>query len=138
MIRTARVVAMAAVMSLGACTAPTGPTEGRVEIGPWGGDRLRLEVTPAGATTEFDCAHGTIDEPLVADRNGRFSAAGTHTFEHGGPIRDDEMPNRHPARYEGRATGDTLQLTITVTDTSQVLGTYTLMRGSAPRLVRCL
>ena len=138
MIRTARVAAIAAVVSLGACTAPTGPTEGRVEIGTWGGEHLRLEVTQAGATTEFDCAHGTIDEPLVADRNGRFSAAGTHTFDHGGPIRNDEVPNRHPARYEGQAIGDTLQLTITVTDTSQVLGSFILMRGSVSRLLKCL
>jgi hypothetical protein len=135
---TARVVVVAALASLVACSAPTSPTEGRVEIGAWGGDHLRVDVTPGGATTEYDCAHGTIDEPLVADRNGRFSASGTHTFDHGGPVRIDEVPNRHPARYDGRVTGDTLQLTVTVTDTPQVLGSFTLTRGVAPRLLKCL
>jgi len=136
--RTAQVAIVVALASLMACSGPTGPTEGRVDVGPWSGEHLRVDVTPAGATTEYDCAHGTIDEPLVADRTGRFSAAGTHTFDHGGPIRIDEVPNRHPARYDGRVTGDTLQLTVTVTDTVQVLGSFTLTRGAVSRLLKCL
>jgi hypothetical protein len=136
---TARVImVVVALASLAACGAPTGPTEGRVEIGPWGGEHLRVDVTPLGGTTEYDCAHGTIDEALVADRDGRFSASGTHTFEHGGPIRNDELPNRHPARYDGRVTGDTLQLTVTVTDTQQIIGSFMLSRAAAPRLLKCL
>src|SRR6266852_1630556 len=113
---TPRVVIVVALASLVACSGPTGPTDGRVEIGVWSGEHLRVDVTAGGGTTEYDCAHGTIDEPLVAQRDGRFSATGTHTFDHGGPIRNDEVPNRHPARYDGRVTGDTLQLTVTVTD----------------------
>src|ERR1700737_2700187 len=119
MSRTARVVTIATVALLMACSGPTAPSDGRVAIGAWGGDHLRVDVTPDGGTAEYDCAHGTIDEPLVADRSGRFSASGTHTFDHGGPVRIDEVPNRHPARYDGRVTGDTLQLTVTVTDTAQ-------------------
>ena len=135
---TARVVIVAALASIVACSAPTGPTDGRVEIGVWSGEHLRVDVTPGGGTTEYDCAHGTIDEPLVAERDGRFSARGTHTFDHGGPIRTDEVPNRHPARYDGRVTGNTLQLTVTVTDTQQVLGSFRLTRGAASRLLKCL
>jgi len=127
-----------ALVSLAACGAPTGPTQGRVEIGPWGGEHARIDITPRGGTTEYDCAHGTIDQALIADRDGRFAASGTHSFEHGGPIRDDEVPNRHPARYDGRVTGDTLELTVTVTDTQQIIGPFTLTRGAASRLVRCL
>jgi hypothetical protein len=135
---TARVMMVVALASLVACGAPTGPTEGRVETGPWGGEHLRVDVTPRGGTTEYDCAHGTIDEALVAVRDGGFSANGTHTFEHGGPIRSDELPNRHPARYEGRVTGDTLQLTVIVTDMQLIVGAFTLTRGAAPRLLKCL
>jgi len=138
MSRTARVVAVSAFASIVACSSPTSPTEGRVEVGVWGAEHLRVDVTPGGGTTEYDCAHGTIDEPLVADRNGRFSANGTHTFDHGGPIRDGEVPNRHPARYDGRVTGDTLELAVTVTDTLQVIGSFTLTRGAATRLLKCL
>ena len=135
---TARVVAVVALASLVTCGGPAGPTGGQVEIGSWGGDHVRLDITPRGGTAEYDCAHGTIDEALVADRDGRFSASGTHTFEHGGPIRDDEMPNRHPARYDGRVTSEKLQLTVTVTDTQQIIGPFTLTRGATSRLVRCL
>lgn len=128
----------AALLAVAACRTPAGANDGRVDAGAWGGDHIRLDVTADGATTEYDCAHGTIDEPLVLDRNSRFSVAGTHTFEHGGPVRLDEPPNRHPARYDGRLSGDTLQLTVTVTDTQQGTGTFTVTRGVAPRLVKCL
>jgi hypothetical protein len=124
--------------SLLACSAPTSPNEGRVAIGAWDGDHLRVDVTSGGGTTEYDCAHGSIDEPLVADRDGRFSASGTHTFEHGGPIRVDEVPNRHPARYDGRVVGDMLQLTVTVTDTQQLVGSFAVTRAGVPRLAKCL
>ena len=137
-IGTARVVTVVALALLAGCGGPSRPTEGQVEIGSWGGDHVRLDITERGGTTEYDCAHGTIDEALVVDRDGRFSASGTHTFEHGGPVRDDEMLNRHPARYDGRVTGDKLQLTVTVTDTPQIIGPFTLTRGATTRLVRCL
>jgi hypothetical protein len=104
----------------------------------WGGTSIRLDVTSQGATIEYDCAHGSIDEPLVADRDGRFIVSGTHVREHGGPIRQDEPPDRHPARYEGRLTGETMRLTITLTDLQQGIGTFTLTRGATGRLLKCL
>lgn len=132
------VAVMLAGAALGGCGAPTAADEGRIAPGTWAGDHLRLDVSLGGAIAEYACAHGTIDEPLVPDRAGHFSASGTHTFEHGGPIRVDEPPNRHPARYEGRVVGDRLQLTITVTDTQQMVGDFTVIFGAASRLVKCL
>jgi hypothetical protein len=129
---------LVALVCAPACSTSTAPTAGRVAVGTWGAEHLRLDLTDAGGTAEYDCAHGTIDEPLTTDRDGRFSAAGTHTFEHGGPIRIDDPPNRHPARYDGRVVGDTLQVTVTVTDTRQVIGTFTVTRGAAARIVKCL
>jgi hypothetical protein len=110
----------------------------RVATGAWGGTSIRLEVTAQGATIEYDCAHGTIDEPLVTDRDGRFTASGTHVREHGGPIRQDEQPDRHPARYQGQLTGDTLRLIVMLTDLQQNVGTFTLMRGVTGRVFKCL
>jgi hypothetical protein len=120
-----------------ACRNPIGGDD-RVAAGMWGGTSIRLDVMPQGAAIEYDCAHGTIDEPLVADRDGRFTLSGTHVREHGGPIRQDEQPDRHPARYEGRLTGETMRLTVTLTDLQQVIGTFTLTRGAGGRLVKCL
>jgi hypothetical protein len=109
-----------------------------VAAGVWGGTGIRLDVTERGAAIEYDCAHGTIDEPLVVDRAGRISAQGTHVREHGGPIREDEPADRHPARYSGQLDRDTLQLTVTLTDTRQELGSFKVTRGSPGRLLKCL
>ena len=110
----------------------------RVPSGIWGGDRVQLNVTEQGGTTEYDCAHGTIDQPLEIDRNGRFAATGTHVFEHAGPVRSDEPVDSHPAKYEGRIAGDRLALTVTLTDTHDDVGMFSLRRDVAPRLHKCM
>ena len=130
--------ALVAIACLVSCGAPTGADQPTVAIGSWAGDHIRLDVAAAGAVIEYDCAHGTIDEPLLPDRAGRFSAAGSHTFEHGGPIRIDELPNRHPARYDGLVVANTLEMTVTVIDTGQVIGTFTATFGAAARVLKCL
>ena len=53
----------------------------------WGGDHVRLEVTRNGAELEFDCATGTITEPLP-DTDGTFSLKGTFTPERALRARD--------------------------------------------------
>jgi len=109
-----------------------------VSLGAWGGVHVSLLLTATGGTLEYDCAHGTIDQPFVIDSAGRFQLAGTHTREHGGPIRKDEKPDTHPARYDGAVDGDTMTLTVTLTDSNEVLGTFTLTRGRMARVVKCL
>src|SRR5262249_31359586 len=121
-----------------ACATATTPTGDRVPAGPWGGVGIQLAVTASGATTEFDCAHGTIDQPLDRDREGRFSAVGRYVSEHGGPIREGDPPDSHPARYQGQITGDTMTLTITLTDRQQEIGSFTLKRDQSARLRKCL
>jgi hypothetical protein len=107
-------------------------------LGAWGGDHVGLLLTESGGTLEYDCAHGAIDQPFVTDSAGRFQLAGTHTREHGGPIRKDQKPDTHPARYTGSVEGDTMTLTVTLTDSNEVLGTFTLTRGRPARVVKCL
>jgi len=126
-----------AIAGVIACRNPIADDD-RVPVGTWGGPSIRLDATAQGAAIEYDCAHGTIDEPLVTDRDGRFTLAGTHVREHGGPIRQDEQPDRHPARYQGQLTTNTLRLTVTLTDLQQNVGTFTLMRGAAGRVFKCL
>lgn len=117
--------------------APRSPTQA-VSLGGWGGNHLGLVLTATGGTLEYDCAHGTIDQPFVTDSAGRFQLAGTHTREHGGPIRRDEKPDMHPARYTGGVDGDTTALTVTLTDSNEVLGIFTLTRGRMARVFKCL
>ena len=134
----AGVVVAVALATLVACRAPTAGDDGHVATGAWGGDHVRVDIAPGAATVEYDCAHGTMDQPLIPDRTGSFSAFGTHTFEHGGPIRSDELPDRHPARYDGQVRGDTLRFSVTISDRQQTLGAFTVTRGAGARLVKCL
>ncbi|HVF42533.1 MAG TPA: hypothetical protein VM936_05965 [Pyrinomonadaceae bacterium] len=109
----------------------------RLAPGAWGGNHIRMEVSEAGATVEFDCARGRIDRALVLDSEGRFDLKAAYTVERGGPVRRDAPPPTRPARYEGRVSGDTLTLTVTLTDTDEDAGTFTLTRGSEGRVFKC-
>jgi hypothetical protein len=111
---------------------------GPVPPSEWGGDHIGLTVSPTGAMLEYDCASGTIDQPIVAASNGNFVAQGTHTKGHGGPSVEGEIPDLHPARYEGWTDGDSLRIDVTLTDTGEKLGSFTLVRGLSPRVFRCL
>ena len=114
------------------------PAKERTLTGNWGGPHIGLAATAEGARIEYDCAQGTIDGPIVLDRAGRFVATGTHTAEHGGPVREGEEPKPQPARYKGKLKGKTLTLTVILTDSGENAGTFTLALGATPRLVKCL
>lgn len=109
-----------------------------IGVGAWGGDHVNLLVAATGGTLEYDCAHGTIDQPFLVDSSGRFDLAGTHTREHGGPIRIGEKEDKSPARYTGTTDGRTMTLTVTLTGSNEPLGTFTLTRGQTGRIVKCL
>jgi hypothetical protein len=109
----------------------------KARIGTWGGEHISLEVTAEGGAVEYDCAHGTIDQKIVANSEGRFTLRGTHVREHGGPVRKDETADSHPARYVGQIKGDTMTLTVTESDTKEAVGTFTLVYGQQPRLMKC-
>lgn len=104
----------------------------------WGGDHIRLDVTETGGALEYDCGNGTIDQPMLLDRAGRFDVTGVHVRGQGGPIRGDEVPDRRPARYTGSTDGRRMALTVTLTDENQRLGTFSLTSGVPARLVKCL
>ena len=118
--------------------APRTSTGGRVALGLWGGDHVNLVLTDTGGALEYDCAHGTIDQPFVVDSSGRFDLAGTHTREHGGPINSDEKADKRPARYTGMTDGQTMTLTVTVASKTVPPGTFKLTRGQAGRILKCV
>jgi hypothetical protein len=111
-----------------------------VPTGSWGGEHIRLDVTETGAKVEFDCAVGTIDEPLLLDKAGNFEARGTHAFARGGPGRPG-MPALHrqrPALYRGWTDAREMRLTVTLLDTGHDVGTFSLGQGRRANLERCL
>jgi hypothetical protein len=109
----------------------------RLSTGTWGGPHIRIAVEDSSATIDYDCANGTISGPLTYDRKGRFTWRGTHTQEHGGPIRIDEAGNGQRAIYTGSVKGDTLILTVKLADSNKVVDTFTLKRGGGGRVFKC-
>jgi hypothetical protein len=109
----------------------------RVPAGTWGGTGISMDVTEAGASLDYDCAHGTVDEPLTLDGEGRFDARGLHYREHGGPIREGAEEKGQPVRYLGQIAGDTMTLTIRLLDGDGTVGSYTLVRGKSGRIRKC-
>jgi hypothetical protein len=132
-----RAAASCLILAALACSNPISASDS-VAAGTWGGDHAALEVIAGGGRIEYDCAHGEVGEPLRLDRDGGFDVTGTHTPGHGGPIREDEKLVSHPARYVGRVDGRRMTLTVTMTDTSETLGTFALTYGVPGRLMKCL
>ncbi len=125
------------LLLLGGCAVGVGlPSDSAGLEGAWGGIHAGLTLTAEGGTISYDCAHGTLEAPVRPDREGRFEVTGSHVREHGGPARVGEFPDPEPARYLGQVTGDHMVLHVLVA--SGDLGPFTLQRGVAPQLFRCL
>jgi hypothetical protein len=133
----ARLPLLATAFCITAAQCPNS-VAGTVVTGAWGGQHIGLTATSDSAQIEYDCAAGSIQGPIVLDANGRFGAIGTHTIGHGGPVRVDELPDVHPARYDGRVQGNTMELRVVLTDRNQEIGTFRLERNAQPMVMRCL
>jgi hypothetical protein len=133
--RTMAFLSLALWISSGGCSGSNASTD---LTGSWGAEHIGIVVIENGAKLEYDCAHGSIDEPLIVDENGGFEAVGVHVREHGGPIRLGEIPDEHPARYKGYIKGNKMTLTVTLIDSEQKIGTFSLNRGAPPRVHKCL
>ncbi len=117
-------------------TVPTPHATGKVTPGTWGGTHVQMIVTADGAALEFDCAKGTISEPLALDASSRFQVKGTFQPQHGGPIKKGESSPTFDTVYSGVIEGDTLQLEFK--DSQGSLQKFTLTRGQPGKLRRCL
>ncbi len=106
--------------------------------GIWGNEHIRLEAAADSTKIEYDCAHGTIDEQIVPSGEENFIVYGTHIFEHGGPIREGESPDQHPAKYEGHIENDQMTLTVIITDRNETIGTFVLAYGDSGHVYKCL
>ena len=131
--RFARAVLVLSVVVSAACGTPAGPSA--TLTGIWGGDHVLMTVAETRALLEFDCAHGEIPSRLPA---APFSVAGTYNREHGGPIRDGEIPDSHPAVYSATISRDIMTLTIRLSDSGDRLGPFVLTRGVPGRVFKCL
>jgi len=116
-----RLLPLLAVML--ACSASTAPEA----VGVWGGPDASLSLSRSGGVLSYACGAGTMDATWTLSRDGRLSGTGQH-FIGGGPVPPGGHPP-HPARYSGLIDGDTLVLSVTLTDLGQTLGPFRLRRG---------
>lgn len=107
-----------------------------VPAGTWGGQDMIVNVEPGGVTIQYPCADGRIEQVPRMDAQGNFTANGVHIPQRGGPIRVDAKSGQR-ARYEGKISGNTMMLKVTLTESKEVLGDFTLEYGKTPRMTRC-
>ena len=108
-----------------------------VSQGNWGANGIIFVVEESGVKIEYDCADGEIKNKLMINEKGEFKAEGSHTPGTFGPIREDNPPKPKPAHYEGKVSGETMTLAVTLTETKEKIADYTLERGKTPRLHKC-
>jgi len=135
--RPAATVLLALVTLLNDCAGSPTAASATLAAGAWGGAHIALTVGSASSTLEFDCAHGDIPTSFTVDAGQRFELRGRFVREHGGPVREGEAPDEHPAVYRGTVAGARMTLTVQLTDSGEVVGTYALVRGSSGRIVKC-
>ncbi|SRR6266498_159311 len=116
---------------------PTPTATGQRQLsGLWGGMHVTLEISEQEATLEFDCATGTIREPIVLDANGHFDVAGSYNREGPGPVRQGVQTDSS-ARYSGTVTGETMTLAVRLEGSSEPLLKLSLTRGKQGKIVKC-
>lgn len=127
-----RIAAVLSTLAVIACSTVT-PTPITEVAGTWGGENAGLIVDKTDVHVHIGCTVGDAVGPIRPNPDGRFVATGTYNV--------DAYPvNRgivHPASFTGRIVGETMTLTVTLTDNGQVLGPVTLIYGKEPKMGPC-
>src|SRR5436305_11529460 len=92
----------------GCSCSPSSTSPSLLPAGIWGGDHISMSVAASGTHIDLDCAHGDIPSAIDVDGHGAFAVAGTYVREHGGPVRQGEIPDSHPATYSAVVVSTTM------------------------------
>jgi len=114
-----------------------GPFADRLAQGRWGGEHVVLTVTEKGGHAEFDCASGDIAQPIEIGSDGAIDVRGVFAPDTPGPQKREPESRDKPARYTGHIAGRTLTLTVTLVDSNETIGTFSLTYDATPNLRRC-
>jgi len=134
--------AACAVLLLTSCATAGGPASH--VLGIWGGHHVGIEFAGGLADVQFDCASGTIDDPLSPGPDGSFSVKGTYRTGAPGPIKVGQFFKSQPAVFAGTVMkpadkGATRVMTLNVAlEDGTALGPFTLTEGMPPQITRCL
>jgi hypothetical protein len=104
--------------------------------GVWGGTGIGLTIGAESVKIEYDCAEAEIKQKFVTDAGGNFNLDGFYKRQ---PpmIRVDMVVKPQAANFQGVIDGSTMRLKVTLTETKQLIGEYTLKRGEDPELRKC-
>ena len=127
-----RISVILSVFAVLACSAATS-THFTEVVGTWGGDNAGLIVTDTDVHVHIGCTLGDALGPIHPDANGRFEATGTYNVD-AYPL---DRGIIHPASFTGQIVGQTMTLTVSLTDTARVLGPVTLIYGKEPKMGPC-
>ena len=128
----ARFALVAGAAALSGCVAfDQGPLALK---GIWGGPHIGLDLEGGLGTVRFDCAAGSIDQPIIS--GGPFSVPGSYRPGQTGQVRVGQVFVAKRATYSGTATKTDMTLTVTLED-GEVLGPYVLKAGAPPELSPC-
>ena len=118
-------------------SGPAAPAKA-VPNGVWGGEHIRMEVNDSGADIEFDCARGSISQPLRLDGNGRFKVQGIYMAQTPAPAAVDAglTASGVKATYTGTVSGSSLRLEVFIEgqDTPRI---FDLIHGDQGHLAKC-
>jgi hypothetical protein len=115
-----------------ACSAATSARITEV-AGTWGGDNAGLIVSDADVHVHIGCTLGDAPGPIRTDSDGRFEVTGSYNVD-AYPV---DRGILQPARFTGRIIGQTMTLTVSLTDTARALGPVTLIYGREPKMGPC-
>jgi len=109
-----------------------------VANGVWGGEHIRMVVSDSGAVIEFDCARGSISQPLELDDKGRFKVQGTYMAQTPAPAAVDggATASGVKATYTGTVSGSSLRLEVLI-EGQDTPRTFDLVQGEQGQLAKC-
>ena len=127
-----RILLVPSIFAIIACSAATSTRITDV-VGTWGGDNAGLIVNYKDVHVHIGCTVGDAVGPIRTDADGKFEATGTYNVD-AYPVNRGGL---HPATFSGQVVGQTMTLTVSLTDTARVLGPVTLIYGKEPRMGPC-
>src|SRR3982751_4521780 len=119
------------------CAAAPALASSSVLAGVWGGQHAGIAFQGGLAEVKFDCAAGSIDEPVYPAKDGGFTARGTFRAGSPGPVKVGQIFRSQPATYSGKVQKHVMTLSIELEDGTST-GPFILNESAPPQLTRCL
>ena len=115
-------------------------------LGTWGAPGANLTVQPDSVSIDLPCANANFIGRPKLNSKGEFDAKGRYNQEGPGavaiePPSPKPLPGNdsiHNARFHGKVTGKKLEFTITLTESGEKLGPYSLVQGKSGRVFKCM